>query len=198
MARTHYNDPTANQAIKNAERALRGAQNRRAGGQFEALIEASLSWYEERELACIEKTPEAMKPLARPNRLGQFLACYTKKCQPDFKGTLKGGRSFVGEAKTTDADKIDQKVVTDAQTKRLKKHHALGAACFVLVSFGFQDFYRIPWEVWRDMTEIYGRKHLKKPELEQYRVVYINGVLKLLEGIELKYGRNEHLESRTD
>lgn len=187
MARQYRNDPTASKAIKNVERALRGAQNRRAGGQFEGLIEASLSWYEERGWACIEKTPEAMKPLSKPNRLGQFLACFTKKCQPDFKGTLKGGRSFVGEAKTTDADKIDQKAVTEKQTERLNNHHALGAACFVLVSFGFQDFYRIPWEVWRDMVVIYGRKHLKQPELEQYRVEFANGVLKILDGIELRY-----------
>ncbi len=35
-----------------------------------------------------------MKPLRAPNQLGQFLACYTKAAQPDYKGTLKGGRPW--------------------------------------------------------------------------------------------------------
>lgn len=68
----------------------------------------------------------------------------------------------------------------------LTEHDRLGAAAFIAVSFGLQDFYRIPWNVWRDMKAIYGRKHIKQAELEPYRVEYIAGVIKLLEGIELE------------
>ena len=60
-----------------------------------------------------------------------------------------------------------------------------------MVSFGLQDFYRVPWEVWRDMKDIYGHKHMKQDELEPYRVQYIAGVIKLLEGIELEYNEQE-------
>ena len=168
-------------------RSLRGIQSKRAGEVFENIIEASLIWYGDKGAAAITKTPEPMKPLSKPNQRGQFLACFTKSAQPDFKGTLKGGRSVVFEAKNTESDRIEAKATTAEQNEQLELHHSLGAAAFVVVSFGLQDFYRIPWEVWRDMKAIYGRKYIKKDELEAYRVQYISGVLKLLEGIELRY-----------
>ena len=182
-----YPDPTAATALKNVQRSQQGLQSRREGGEFEKIIADSLLWYELRGLACVEKTPEPMKPLSKPNQRGQFLACYVKAGQPDFKGTITGGRSVVFEAKHTASDRIDSSRLTDEQVEKLSAHHALGAAAFVLVSFGLQDFYRIPWEVWRDMKAIYGRKHMKQPDCEPYRVQYIAGVLKLLEGIELQY-----------
>lgn len=186
-----YRDPTAATALANIQRSQRGRQSRIVGEHFESVIAASLRWYEDKGVACIEKTPEPMKPLRAPNRQGQFLACYVKAGQPDFKGTLTGGRSVVFEAKHTDSDRIEYGRLTDEQVEKLSTHHKLGAAAFVLVSFGLQDFYRIPWEVWRDMKAIYGRKHIKQPELEPYRVQYIAGVLKLLEGIALDYNQEK-------
>lgn len=171
------------------QRSVRGLQSKREGEYFEEMIAASLEWYRIRGEAEIEKTPEPMKPLGKANQKGQFLACFTKAAQPDFKGTLYGGRSIVFEAKHTTSDRIEYKVVTEEQKKRLEQHHQLGAVAFVLVAFGLQDFYRVPWEVWRDMKAIYKRKHIKQPELEPYRVQYIAGVLKLLEGVELDYGK---------
>lgn len=182
-----YRKRTASTSLSGEQKRLRGIQSKRAGEFFEEMIAASLRWYEDRGVACIEKTPEPMKPLRPPNRQGQFLACYVKAGQPDFKGTLTGGRSVVFEAKHTDADRIDYSRLTSEQVEKLSRHHALGAAAFVLVSFGLQDFYRIPWEVWRDMKDIYGRKHMKQPDCEPYRVQYAVGVLKLLEGVELTY-----------
>ena len=182
-----YADPTAAEAFKNMQRSQQGRQRRINGDCFENMIASSLFWYECKGVACIEKTPEPMKPLGKPNKRGQFLACYTKAGQPDFKGTLTGGRSVVFEAKHTESDRIEYSRLTDEQIKKLKLHHELGAAAFILVSFGLQDFYRIPWEVWRDMKEIYQRKHIKQKELEPYRVQYIAGVIKLLEGVELEY-----------
>ena len=97
--------------INNA--ALRGKQNRAAGALFEQMIDAACRYYRQAGIAEIEKTPEAMKPLGHQNGKGQFLACYVKKAQPDFKGTLKGGCSIVFEAKITSADKIQQSVVLE-------------------------------------------------------------------------------------
>ena len=186
-----YPDPTAATALANVQRSQRGRQSRIMGDHFEGIIAASLRWYEDKGVACIEKTPEPMKPLRAPNRQGQFLACYIKAGQPDFKGTLTGGRSVVFEAKHTDSDRIEYSRLTDEQVEKLSTHHKLSAAAFVLVSFGLQDFYRIPWEIWRDMKAIYGHKHIKQKELEPYRVQYIAGVLKLLEGIELDYNEEK-------
>lgn len=183
----NYADPTAAKALRNVQRSIRGGQSRQAGAYFEGMIEASLRWYRDKGLAEITKTPEPMKPLGKPNQRGQFLACFTKAAQPDFKGTLSGGRSVVFEAKHTISDRIEYKATTEEQNEQLERHHKLGAVVFVLVAFNLQGFYRVPWPVWRDMKEIYGRKYLKPAELEQYRVQYIAGVLKLLDGIELKY-----------
>ena len=179
-----YPDPTAETAIRNVQRSQKGLQSRINGEHFENLISASLKWYELRGVACVEKTPEPMKPLRAPNRQGQFLACYVKAAQPDFQGTLNGGRSVVFEAKHTDGEKIDYSRLTGEQIEKLSMHHKLGAATFVLVSFGLQDFYRIPWGVWWSMKSVYGRKHMKQSECEPYRVQYTAGVIKLLEGIE--------------
>lgn len=177
--------------FKSNDPRIKGLISKRAGEIFEEIIAASLVWYESRMLACIEKTPEPMKPLRPPNRQGQFLACYTKAGQPDFKGTLAGGRSVVFEAKHTDADRIKYDRLTDEQIVKLSTHHALGAVAFVLVSFGLQDFYAIPWTVWQNMKAIYGRKYVLKTETEQYRVPYENGVIKLLDGVVLGAEKRE-------
>lgn len=182
-----YPDPTAADALRNIQRSQQGLLSKRAGDQFEAVIKSSLVWYELKGLAFIQKTPEPIRQLSRPNPRGQFLACYEKAAQPDFTGTILGGRSVVFEAKHTDSDRIEYSRLTDEQIKQLDMHHHLGAAAFVVVSFGMQDFYRIPWKVWRDMKAIYGYKHMKQQDCEPYRVHYVDGVLKLLEGIELKY-----------
>lgn len=169
-------------SMNKTQRSQRGLLSRRNGELFENIIAASLIWYEDKGVSCVEKTPEPMKPLRAPNNRGQFLACYVKAGQPDFKGTITGGRSVVFEAKHTDSDRIEYSRLTDEQIERLRKHHRLGAAAFVLVSFGLQDFFRIPWEVWEHMKDIYGRKYIKAAELEQYRVQFIAGVIKLLDG----------------
>lgn len=182
-----YPDPTATEAIASALKSQRGASNRIAGDHFEKIIEYSLLWYEDRGEAVVEKTPEPMKPLGKPNKKRQFLAHYVKAAQPDFKGTIHGGRSVVFEAKHTDTEKIEYSRLTPEQVERMEKHDRLGAACFVLVSFGLNDFYRIPWKVWERMQDIYGHKHMKQAECEPYRVQYIAGVLKLLEGIETRF-----------
>jgi len=189
-----YPDPTATEAVESVERyerAMRGRRSRAAGEHFENLISSSLAWYESMGVAFIEKTPEPMRPLRKPNQQGQFLACYTKQGQPDFKGTLTGGRSVVFEAKHTDGDRITYDRLTEEQVEALARHHKLGAVTFVLVSFGLQDFYRIPWKTFRDMKEIYGRKYIRQDELESCRVDFMSGVVKMLEGIEITYGEED-------
>ena len=179
-----YNDPTPYAAEKNMMAQIRGKQARVAGGYFENIISASCDYYLSRGLAKIEKTPEPMKPLGAKNRKGQFLACYTKQAQPDYGGTLKGGRSIYFEAKHTDDERIEQRRLTQEQQDDLEAHHKLGAIAFVLVSMSLTDFYRVPWPVWRDMAEIYGRKYMTHAELSRYEVPATAGFIKFLHGIE--------------
>lgn len=159
---------------------MNGRRSRVAGGHWEDMIEASCKHYRLTGEAEITKTPEPMKPLGRPNSRGQFLACYTKQAQPDYKGTVKGGRAIVFEAKHTDTGRLQQSVVSEEQEKQLDRHAALGAECFVMVSFGFEQFFRIPWEVFRSMKERYGRKYITPEDVQEYRIRYIGGVLHFL------------------
>lgn len=87
-----------------------------------------------------------------------------------WKGILNGGRCIAFEAKHTDADKIEASAVSDRQAELLENYEKMGASCFVLVSFKFEQFYRIPWSVWRDMKDIYGHKHLKRSEIQDYEI----------------------------
>lgn len=172
------------QLKRRSENRARGLANKREGEAFEFHIEAALLRYKEAGIAEIEKTPEPIKQLGKKNGRGQFLACYTKRAQPDFKGTLTGGRSIVFEAKATRQDKIEQKAVTQDQSERLDAHQKLGALAFVIVGMNLQDFFRVPWETWRDMEKIYGHKHMKRDELEPYRIDWRDGMIQLLDGIE--------------
>lgn len=42
----------------------------------------------------------------------------------------------------------------------------------------------MPWPVWRDMAEIYGRKYMTHAELSRYEVPATAGFIKFLHGIE--------------
>lgn len=101
-----------------------------------------------------------------------------------YGGTLKGGRSIYFEAKHTDDERIEQRRLTQEQQDDLEAHHKLGAIAFVLVSVSLTDFYRVPWPVWRDMAEIYGRKYMTHAELSRYEVPATAGFIKFLHGIE--------------
>lgn len=165
------------------KRQIAGARARIAGEIFENQIEGSLRWHIDRGLLKANKTPEPMKPLGKPNDRGQFLACYTKKAQVDFSGTMYGGRSVRFEAKQTDSDRFEHKRLTDEQMDDLRDHQKLGALCFVLLCFGFDHFYRVPWQVWENMKEIYGRKYVTERDVQQFRIPVSSGVLKILHGI---------------
>ena len=182
--RAGHADPTADEAIKKALRSQQARQRRMAGAAFEQMIDESLKFYALIGEAEIKKTPEPMKPIRPAGRNGQFIACYTKQAQPDYKGTLNGGRSVIFDAKHTDAEKIDYSRVTEEQYGELEAHYLMGAEVFILVSFGMTDFYRVPWEVWRKMQSIFGHKHMKKAECEPYRVPVGYNTIQLLDGIE--------------
>ena len=83
------------QMAARAKRAMQGAQNKAAGRYFEQIIGAACSYYRDNGIADIDKTPEPTKQLTGKNSKGQFTACYEKRAQPDFKGTLLGGKIVV-------------------------------------------------------------------------------------------------------
>lgn len=174
-------------------RSVTGLRSRNVGAYFEGMMTAACQYYQEKKVAIIEKTPEPMKPL-KPygdRRRGQFIAVYEKKAQPDFKGVLMNGRGIVFDAKHTDGDRIAQSVVTETQEEGFKGYTSMGAICFVMVSIGFEKFFRVPWEVFSEMKERFGRKYMKEEELEPYRVPYTRGMVLFLEGLDADEGLPE-------
>lgn len=160
-----------------AAAAVRGKASRLTGNLFEQMIDQTCIWYAEQGIAVIEKTPEPMRPISKPNRAGQFQACFIKQAQPDYKGTLRGGRTIVLEAKHTDHMRIAFERVSEEQQRQLEAYHNMGAVAVVLVSFGMQQFYCIPWTVWRDMKAYFGRKYIRAEDVPEFHVPVVGGRL---------------------
>ena len=150
------------------------------------MINGACDFYRLRQIADIEKTPEPMQPtkdLGGADVVGDELPA----AQADYKGFLFGGRAVNFEAKYTDTERMNQDRVTPDQTDRLERAHQFGALAFVLCSFGSVGFYRIPWEVWRDMKARYGHKYMTPQEAAPFEVrIGGPGVLLFLEGINIK------------
>ena len=146
-----------------------GKQNRAEGKEFEKRIDEAFAYCRSKGSALIDKTPE---PLRVTKRLegGKFEAVIDKKAQPDYKGTLKGGRSVMFEAKFTTSDRITADRVTDTQADYLTKAAALGAHCYILAGFASGNVYKIPWEIWKEMKSYFGRKYVQEADLKQYQV----------------------------
>ena len=101
---------------------------------------------------------------------GKFIAFFEKQAQPDYTGTIKGGRSVRFEAKFTSTDRLEQSRVLPKQIKNLDRHQKLGARCYVIAGFLSNEVYRVPWDVWQSMKEYFGRKYVTEQDLEPYRV----------------------------
>lgn len=158
---------------------MSGKRSKVAGEFWERMIEASCQYYRDRGIAEISKTPEPMRPI-KPLGQGKFVAYYEKMAQPDYKGTLAGGRAVVFEAKHTDSNRLQRSVISSEQEKQLDRHERLGADCFVMVSFGFEQYFKIPWAVFREMKRHYGRKYITPEDIQDYKVNYIGSVIHFL------------------
>lgn len=154
---------------KDPLRQLKGRMSHDIGKNFEEEIETICSVYDTNKLARIEKTPEPMKILKHLD-LGRFEACFLKSAQPDFKGTIKGGRTVVFDAKFTTSNRITYQVLSDFQRETLLKYQDLGAISFVLVGFTNGGIYKIDINSWANMKEKFGRLYIKQEEMDVFRV----------------------------
>ena len=168
--------------------------NNAQGQHFEREILAGCRMYESHGIATIDKTPEPFRVTSKNHRTGEFTGRFSTHAQPDFQGTLYGGRSIMFEAKRTSKDRITRNVLTDTQMDVLEKHSRLGALCGVCICIQ-DDFFFIPWNVWRDMKEMYGRQYLKPDDIEEYKVKFDGAVHFLMHTEELK-GAYENAERK--
>lgn len=155
--------------IPDAKRQVTGRINRAAGLAFEERLDLAFAYYKERGFAIVDKTPEPVKIIRRLDG-GRFVACFTKKAQPDYKGTIKGGRSVLYEAKFTRTDRLRQEAVNDVQQDYLTRQTELGARCYVLAGFRTGNVYRVPWPVWAAMDKYFGHKYVTEKDLQPYQV----------------------------
>ena len=147
--------------------------NNKQGSFFENRIIGGCIGYDLFNRAFIEKTPEPFK-ISKPIGQGKFQGSFTKKAQPDFKGTLKFGKAIVFEAKYTSQDKMNASVLSDEQIKCLKKHYDLGAITGVVIGIKERAFF-VPWRLWSVMKEEYNLdfKNFKR----DYRQFYEDGTI---------------------
>lgn len=170
-------------AAKDPRRQLQGAVSKAQGKRFEDRLDKAFAYYQKNGFAIVEKTPEPMRPTQNLGN-GKFVAFFEKKAQPDYKGTIKGGRTVMFEAKFTATGKLEQSRVLQGQAEYLDRHQALGARCYIIAGFASGAVYRFPWIVWRDMKRYFGRKYVTEADVEiaAYQVsVTQSGVLLLLD-----------------
>lgn len=155
----------------------RNIVNNAQGHLFEGMIVAACKLYADQGRAVIDKTPEPFRVMQNgKSKDGTFKGRFTSPAQPDFQGTLAGGKSIVFEAKFTTTDRLKQDVLTEVQRATLDRHHTLGAIAAVCAGIGPDSFF-IPWPIWRDMKTVYGRKYIRAADAELYRVKYSMAVL---------------------
>lgn len=155
--------------------SYRNGINNARGLSFEKYIEGACEYYKNRGIAKVDKMPEPFR-VKRKNNDGSFYGYFTSHAEPDFQGTLKGGRSIVFEAKYTRTDKMQRKVLTKEQMESLNYHMELGALSAVCIGIK-DDFFFIPWEVWRDMKKIYGRQYVSIEDVQKYKIDFNGNVL---------------------
>ena len=162
------------------------------GHDFEEAIRQACLLYANQGRAKVEKTPEPFRVLEKRED-GIFVGRFIAHAQPDFQGTLDGGRSIIFEAKYTTTDAMKRDVLTETQMETLERHHRCGAlaetqmetlerhhrcGALAAVCVGIQDrFFFVPWPVWRDMKEAFGHMSVSAAELEDFRVRFTGAVL---------------------
>lgn len=184
---------------KSAKLQIMGYRNAENGKLFEQWISSACDMYREQGIAHIEKTPEPMRIIkALDRKTGKYVACFEKSAQPDYKGILCDGTGIMFEAKHTSTGKINQSVVSTKQWENFDLYERMGAKCYVMVSLDFIDFYRVPWDVFKNMKTLYGRKYMNRENLEPFRIKERHCFLLFLDGIELKEETEPEKQEKTE
>lgn len=184
-----------------------GKKSQRNGKIFEMDVERSCIRYRSLGIADIKKTPEPMRSIGVLNkRLGWHKAIFEKKGQPDFLGTLKGGRSVMIEAKNTNSTRIEFDRIEPHQAKDLQSTTDLGGLALVLIKFNSDKvdksgrktrYYCIEWSDWIEFKDTIGKKSLNEKDLVDHQVKVENGLINFLRGeLEGKNGRINRTETR--
>lgn len=160
---------TSEKEAARLRQSARASHRRDLGAEFERQISAACDLYRETGEADIEKTPEPMRPIRNLGD-GKFIAFFEKPAQPDYTGVMRDGISVMFEAKATETDKMHQDRVTETQARKLQTNAKLGGWSFVLCQYASGRVYRIPWQKWAAMKEVWGRKYITEEDAAEYAV----------------------------
>lgn len=148
------------------------------GRIFENMLMRACRGYADSGRAVINKVYEPYRCVKVLNG-GKFVGQFSGRAEPDFKGVLSGGRAVAFEAKSTSKSRIQRNVLTAEQMEWLEVQQKIGAMAFVCVQIR-DEFFSVPWEKWRDMKEIYGKKFLMPDDMREYEVEF-DGAVKFLD-----------------
>lgn len=167
-------------------KALQRYRNRQSNGfgkNFEKAVLMACEYYRLNNMADISKIDESFRVVKLTGN-GRFVGQFTRNANPDFEGTLAGGKSICFECKYTSKERIQQSVITKYQWAVLERKYRLGGKIGVVC--GIQErYFFVPWEVWRNMKLIFGKKSVSADDLAKYEVYFRSGLL-FLDGY---YGR---------
>ena len=153
-----------------------------SGKNMEKLIEAACEKYKRMGKANIVKVPEPFMVMKLEPNKKSFIGKFMSKAEPDFLGAIEGGKVLAFESKYTSTDKIKKSVITKKQDESLELYYQVKAHVGVCV--GIKNTYAfIPWKIWRNMKEIYGRLYLTEEEIKQYEVP-TPGYIDFIKGVE--------------
>lgn len=145
-----------------------GRKAKKNGQYFENFLDKVFNTCSQLGYCNIEKTPEPFR-FIKPYSTNLFVGCYIKSAQPDYKGTLKGGRSIVLEAKSVSTGKISLSALTENEMAELVKHKELGACTGVIVYDSAEgNIYLLPIVMFERMQDLFNRKHIKLKEVEKF------------------------------
>lgn len=164
-----------NEIIKKSKKSFAARKALGYGKNFEKIIIDACKYYRSQGIADITKVDEPFKVL-KLYGYRQFKGQFTDKANPDFEGTLKGGQSICFEAKYTSHKRIAKSVISDKQEEVLSYKSVLGAVVGVCVGIVDRYFF-VPWEVWANMEEIYGKKSVNANDLARYEVKFRHGIM---------------------
>ena len=164
-----------NEIVQKSKRSFASRKALGYGKNFESFISAACDYYRHNGIADISKVDEPFRVLKLYGK-GQFKGQFTRNANPDFEGTLKGGQSICFEAKYTSQRRMAKSVISDKQEEVLNYKSALGAVVGVCVGIG-QRYFFVPWEVWANMKEIYGKKSVSADDLAKFEVKFRRGIM---------------------
>lgn len=168
-------------------RSYKAGVSNNLGHVFEDAVKKGCTVYLQRGKAMIDKTPEPFM-VKQKKQDGIFVGRFTAHAQPDFQGTLAGGRSIIFETKYTTTERAKRDMLTPTQAAILEMHDSLGALAAVCVGIHGKGYFFVPWPVWRDMKKTFGRVTLTAEDLEPFRVKF-NGAVLFLDYVHYAGGR---------